>query len=119
MIAIGALADGQPVAVRLSAHAVQRYCERVKPHLTRGEAERELVRLVALCRVREGVPRWLTGRQQSMFHLDLGSIMLAIDPDPRDPSRLMARTVLTVGCFSRRRGRSARRPDRGSPLLMP
>jgi hypothetical protein len=112
MIAAGALARGGPVEVRLTDHATQRYRERVKPHLTSEQAGAELAALVALCPIREGVPAWLSGGQQSMFHLDLGTVMLAIDPDPRDESRLMARTVLAVGCFSRRRGRKPARTSR-------
>lgn len=49
-----------------------------------------------------------------------GTVMIALDPDPVMAGRLLARTVLTQGCFPdpwrrrRHRGHTSRKPDRHS-----
>lgn len=109
MIAAGQLAGGGEVLVRITDHAVQRYRERVKLGLAHTEARDELIRLIRLCPIREGVPAWLDAQQHSLFHVDLGTVMIAVDPDPRHAEHLVALTVLTTGCFARsRRSRNAR-----------
>lgn len=103
MIVSARLADGAVVALRVSDHAVDRYQERVKPHLNRDDAARELSALVSMSVVREGTAPWLSSPQAALFHVDLGTITVTVDPDPQDTSRLLARTVLVSGGFSRRR----------------
>lgn len=113
MIVSGVLDGGAPVEIRLSDHAAERYRERVKPHLSDEAAMHELGALVGVCPVREGPPAWLRGGQRPLFHLDAGTITLAIDPDPRDSSRLLARTTLTTGMSPRRRRQLERQAHHG------
>ncbi|WP_259314372.1 hypothetical protein [Capillimicrobium parvum] len=102
--------------IRITDHAVQRYRERVKPGITTAQAQAELASLTNICPIREGTPAWLRSAQRSLFHLDAGTVMVALDPDPADVSRLMARTVLTTGCFRSCRRRESRR-QRTAPAL--
>lgn len=108
MVVQGRLANGAPVDIRLTPHVLERYAERVKPHLTAEEVAEELARLVALCPVREGSPGWLVSLQSPFFHLDLGTVTIPIDPDPRCADRLLARTVLCCGGDARRQRRFRR-----------
>jgi hypothetical protein len=108
------LADGAVVQVRVSEHAVDRYQQRVKPYMPAESAAAELAALISMSVVREGTAPWLSSPQAALFHVDLGTITVAVDPDPRDTDRLLARTVLVCGGFSRRRRpgapNAARRP---------
>ncbi|MTD47617.1 hypothetical protein GKE82_26220 [Conexibacter sp. W3-3-2] len=108
----GHLNSGQAVTVRVSAHAIQRYRERVR-ELPEDQIADELNRLFALCPIKPGSPTWTPGTQRPLMHLAVGgTVMIALDPDPLDQSRLLARTTLCTGAFSRRTSRSRRRRTR-------
>lgn len=107
-VVAGWLETGQAVLVRVSEHAVERYRQRVRD-LDIDQAREELSRLFALCPIKPGCPTWTPGRQRPLMHLEVaGTVMVALDPDPHDPGRLLARTVLTQGCFPRTRRSSGR-----------
>jgi len=56
----------------VSSHAVDRYIERVKPHLGRSQARTELEALVALVKPCERPTWWAEPRKQGDLYLALG-----------------------------------------------
>jgi hypothetical protein len=115
-------ADGPPVAVELSRHAVERYAERLKAgfELPPGAVAAELLRLAALGVVVEEPPGWCASPWATVsdFHLVIGDLVLPLAPHGRHADRLVAKTCLARGELSpearerRRAGRRRRRPDR-------
>ena len=96
------------IPVRFSVHAVQRYRERVKPTLTRHQAEQDLIRVAAFGRLLDRPPAWM----QSPWHagaplyLEIADIVLTLRT--RSPAiELVATTCMTKRSY-RRRSRQGR-----------
>lgn len=108
---------GRPRRCHLSPHAIERYAERVKITSDLHAAGAELTLLVAHATLRGGNPQWLA-HGRCLMHLDVaGTIALPVDPDPRHPGAVIARTVLHVAGRPdpKRRGRRrARRTHRAA-----
>ena len=96
------LFDAETVRIELSAHAVVRFQERVRPALSLRRAGEELRELILLGRITNTAPRWLAARQQqrSAFYLVIGDVVLPLEPSRRDRSILVALTCIAAGCLS-------------------
>lgn len=109
--------------VAVSHHALERYAERVRPHLEgdRDALFADLGRLVATCgTVGHERPDWVnddwtvdTGALRTLFWLDCGDIALPLG-ETAGRERLLATTLLTRGGISdvARRGRNLKRSSR-------
>jgi hypothetical protein len=115
------LPGGQRAAV--SHHALERYAERVRPHLDgdRDALFADLARLVAACgTVSHDRPPWInddwtvdTGAARTLFWLDCGDVALPLC-GTTGGERLLATTLLTRGGISdvARRGRNLKRSSK-------
>jgi hypothetical protein len=109
--------------VAVSHHALERYAERIRPHLAgdRDALFADLARLVAACgSVSHERPAWInddwtvdTGAARTLFWLDCGDIALPLGASVGS-ERLLATTVLTRGGISdvARRNRNRQRSSR-------
>ncbi len=92
-----ALTPSPQVEVRVSAHAVHRYQERVRAALDPENAIRELVILIAVAELRSTPPHWIGPTdQRPAFYLCLADLAMPADPDNASRDRLVIRTVLTL-----------------------
>src|SRR3954452_18481809 len=88
------------VHVRLTAHAIERYIERVQPCADRALASRQLAALFALDVISPHPAPWdLTSRPAPMY-LNLGDVSVVLDVDGGDRGRLVASTCLVRPCRS-------------------
>lgn len=105
-------APGKLVIV-LSAHAVERFRDRVRPALALDQAAAELERLIDDGRVRNYAPRWVADRQhqRAAFYLVVGDLVFPMDPSHRDQTTLRVLTCLARGHISpaARRAKNRRR----------
>jgi hypothetical protein len=107
----------------VSHHALQRYAERIRPHLDgdRDALFADLERLVATCgALNPDRPAWVhddwtveTGPERALFWLDCGDVVLPLC-GTTGGERLLATTLLTRGGISdvARRGRNLKRSSR-------
>lgn len=103
-VVVGAtLATGPQVELLVTEHAVCRYRERCKPHISEEAAAMELMWLIRLCPIREGCPDWFYGQSRPMFHVDIGDVAVLVDPDPAQCARLRTRTVMTCAEYPKQR----------------
>lgn len=100
---------GVAVPVRFSAHAVQRYRERVKPTLTMRQAEQDLIRVASFGRLLEKPPAWLLSpwHAGAPLYLELADIVLTLRTRPP------AFELIATTCMTRRS--EGRRPRQGRP----
>ena len=93
--------------IDLTAHAVRRFRDRVRPALDLDCAADELARLVGQAELTPEPPAWVEGF--AYLYLVVGDVVLTLDPALSDPERLVATTCLVRNGHPRRR-----RPRRGS-----
>lgn len=113
--------DGR--AVRLRAHAVDRYIERVKPALDRPAAVEDLARLVQACARIDGAPGWMRGGDLSRLVSEFAQWLwigddVALPLLPSDDGGFLAVTCVARGHISEsaqaHRAHMRRRPPRVS-----
>ena len=98
-----------PLTIDLTAHAIQRFRDRVRPALDFDAAAEELANLVGHGELTPVRPPWLTGF--ALLYLVAGDVALPLEPALGDPERLVATTCLVRNGHPRRRRRgSCRRP---------
>jgi hypothetical protein len=88
--------------VRFSAHAVDRYCERVAIAIDPASAQRHITNLVAVAEISARPPEWLAEKtkQESELYLTLGwDVAFPLARDTAGHS-LIAKTCLTRGSIS-------------------
>jgi hypothetical protein len=98
-----------PKQVRVSAHAVEQYRERVKPGLESDAARAELERLCMLGRIRTEPPGWVNPARPAAYYLLLGDeIVLPLAPQAHVwvATTCVAERTLTA---ARRAAKSARK----------
>ena len=90
------------VPVKISAHATERFRDRVRPALGLHDARAELERLIPSGVISSHPPAWLAARQQQLasFYLNIGDITLPLDPCRHEPDTLVALSCLVVGSVS-------------------
>lgn len=92
-----------PLTIDLTAHAIRRFRDRVRPALDFDCAADELARLVGQAELTPLAPDW--GRGVAHLYLVAGDVVLTLDPALCDPERLVATTCLVRGGHPRRRRR--------------
>jgi hypothetical protein len=99
-----------PLTIDLTAHAIRRFRDRVRPGLDLDCAADELARLVGHAELTPLAPTWVHGFAH--LYLVAGDVVITLDPAFGDPERLVATTCLVRGGQPRRRRRrgSYRRP---------
>lgn len=103
------------LTIELTAHAVDRYVERVRPGLAREVAEAELAHVVLAGEVVTTPPAWHLANcaQVAPSYLVVADVLLPLVPRPDDPDVLVATTCLAKGSLTpevrRRRTRHRRR----------
>jgi hypothetical protein len=106
----------------LSAHAVERFRERVRPALSIEAAEEELAHLVLAGEMVTRAPRWHTDRaaQEAPRYLLIADLILPLQP-ARDEGHHVATTCLVKGSPSdaSRARRNRRRVGRNSGRAFP
>ncbi|MEJ7784892.1 MAG: hypothetical protein WKF96_08820 [Solirubrobacteraceae bacterium] len=99
--------------IEITAHAVQRYQQRVRPSLSIEAAEDELARVALVGEVLTEPPAWhlRSCARLAPFYLCLADVVLPLTPHRGDPGVLVATTCLAKGSLSTdsRRYRTARR----------
>ena len=85
---------GEPVCVTFAAHAIERFCERVRPGLGAGPACLQLQGLASACSVTAERPSsaW---RSKALMWLPVGDIAFPLVPSSRGRDELVATTCLT------------------------
>jgi hypothetical protein len=96
--------------IDLTAHAIQRFRDRVRPALDLDAAADELARLAGQAELTPCRPEWLQGFAH--LYLVAGDVALPLEPALGDPERLVATTCLVRNGHPRRRRRRGhyRRP---------
>jgi hypothetical protein len=109
------------LSIVLSAHAIERYRERVRPGLELHAAAIALERLVAYGAVRNRAPDWVADRQRqrAAFYLIVGDLVFPMDPSHRDPASLRVLTCLARGAISPAARERRRRAPQGYPRRRP
>jgi hypothetical protein len=97
-----------PLTIDLTAHAIQRFRDRVRPALDLDGAADELANLICQAEVTPQRPQWLHGF--ALLYLVVGDVALPLEPALNDPERLVATTCLVRNGHPRRRRRRYRRP---------
>jgi hypothetical protein len=92
--------------IDLTAHAIKRFRDRVRPALHLDAAADELARLAGQAELTPRRPPWLQGFAH--LYLVLGDVALPLEPAFGDPERLVATTCLVRNGHPRHR-----RPRRG------
>jgi hypothetical protein len=108
---------GAQIAVRIKAHALGRFVERVSPGLDAIHATAVLTELAAFASITAKPPDWLSHRSRAPMYLALGDVAFLLVPDPAAPDLLVAVTCLVSGGASdhdRRRRRRRRQAHRRS-----
>jgi hypothetical protein len=93
----------QLTTIDLTAHAIERFRDRVRPGLDLDAAADELARLATIAEVTPVRPDWLKGF--ALLYLVAGDVALPLEPAHNDPERLIATTTLVRSCRPRRRPR--------------
>lgn len=104
-------------SIVLSAHAVERFRDRVRPALELHDAAVALERLIEHGQVCSRAPDWVARRQhqRAAFYLVVGDLVFPMDPGRRDPTSLRILTCLARGGISpAARARATRRRSRRS-----
>ena len=98
------------VTIDLTAHAIERFRDRVRPALDLDAAAEELARLAGQAELTACRPPWLHGFAH--LYLVAGDVALPLEPAPGDPERLVATTCMVRNGHPRRRRRRGgyRRP---------
>lgn len=112
--------------IELTAHAVERFHERVRPGLTLAGAEEELARLVLAGEVTAVPPAWHVAgcAQLAPWYLAVADILLPLKPHWSEPGVLVATTCLPKGSLSaearrhRTMSRRARRTTRRATRVL-
>jgi hypothetical protein len=91
--------------IDLTEHAIERFRERVRPAIDFDAAADELAQIAARGELTAVAPAWL--RARALVYLVLGDVVLPLEPDRREPDRLVAVTCLVRGSLSPR-ARAAR-----------
>jgi hypothetical protein len=110
--------------VELTAHAVQRYQQRVRPALSLEAAADELARVALVGEITTEPPTWhlRSCAQVAPYYLSVADVLLPLTPHRGRPGLLVATTCLVKGSLSpdarryrtaRRRRSAARRRSRG------
>jgi hypothetical protein len=88
--------------IMFSAHALERFRERVRPALSPRDAESDLRRLAGLGEVVDGAPAWLADNQQqhAVCYLVVGDVVFPLGPAREDATMLCARTCIARGGLS-------------------
>jgi hypothetical protein len=96
--------------IDLTAHAIQRFRDRVRPALDLDAAADELARLAGQAELTPSPPEWLRGFAH--LYLVAGDVALPLELALGDPERLVATTCLVRNGHPRRRRRRGnyRRP---------
>jgi hypothetical protein len=96
--------------IDLTAHAILRFRDRVRPALDLDAAADELARLAGQAELTPCRPEWLQGFAH--LYLVAGDVALPLEPALGDPERLVATTCLVRNGHPRRRRRRGhyRRP---------
>jgi hypothetical protein len=99
-----------PLTIDLTAHAIRRFRDRVRPALDLDCAADELARLIGQAELTPEAPAWVEGF--AYLYLVVGDVVLTLDPAFGDPERLVATTCLVRNGHPRRRRRRGgyRRP---------
>ncbi len=104
--------------IELSAHAVERYQQRVRPGLSLEAAEDELARVALVGEITTDPPAWhlRSCAQIAPFYLCVGDVLLTLALHQTQPDVFVATTCLAKGSLSAdaRRYRTTRR-RRSSP----
>lgn len=99
--------------VELTAHAVQRYHQRVRPALSLEAAADELARVALVGEITTEPPAWhlRSCAQIAPYYLRVADVLLPLTPHRGQPDVLVATTCLAKGSLSpdARRYRTARR----------
>jgi hypothetical protein len=85
----------QTLTIDLTAHAIERFRDRVRPGLDLDAAADELARLAGVAEVTPLRPEWLNGF--ALLYLVVGDVALPLEPSHDDPERLTATTCLVRG----------------------
>jgi hypothetical protein len=111
-----ALAEtGEPIAVTIRPHALQRFMERVRPALGPEEAGAAIRALAPLASITATAPCWLARESRAPLYLVLGDVAFVLTFDAAAPERLVAVTCLVArGGPGRRRRRAPARAARRS-----
>lgn len=89
--------------IDLTAHAIERFRDRVRPGIELDAAADELARLVGHAELTPQRPEWLTGF--ALLYLVAGDVALPLEPALGNPERLVATTCLVRNGGPRRRRR--------------
>jgi hypothetical protein len=99
--------------IQISAHAVERFRERVRPGLSFEAAENELARIAIVGEITEHAPAWHLRNcaQVAPLYLVVADVVMPLHPHRSEPDVLVATTCLAQGSLSAdaRRYRTARR----------
>jgi hypothetical protein len=102
--------------IQISAHAVQRFRERVRPGLSFEAADTELARIAIAGEITEQAPAWHLRNcaQLAPLYLLVADVLMPLHPHHSEPDVLVATTCIPRGSLSvdARRYRTVRR--RGS-----
>jgi hypothetical protein len=92
------------VRVALTAHAVERYIERVQPGADAAGARTQIARLFAMGVIESRPATWDRSVRPAPLYLTVGDVSFVLDVDRRNSGRLVAQTCVTRG-LGRSRGR--------------
>lgn len=92
---------GEPVCVTFAAHAIERFCERVRPGLGAGSACLQLQGLASAFAVTAEPPSWARHSKAQMWLL-VGDIAFPLVPSGGDRRELVATTCLAKRAGSTR-----------------
>lgn len=99
--------------IRISAHAVERFRERVRPGLSFEAAENELARIAIVGEITAQAPAWhlRSCAQIAPLYLVVAGVLMPLHPHRSEADVLVATTCLAQGSLSvdARRYRTARR----------
>ena len=103
------------VLVVVSAHAVERYLERVQPGQGADAAARHIVALFRFGAIAPRPAAWDRARSPGLLYLTVGDVSFVLGADRCSPGRLVARTCVARG-MPAAPGRRRRRKRRGLGL---
>ena len=99
--------------IQISAHAVERFRERVRPGLSFEAAENELARIASVGEITEQAPAWhlRSCAQVAPLYLVVADVLMPLHLHRSEPDVLVATTCLAQGSVSAdaRRYKTARR----------